>query len=140
MACNWCGLKGDLLLCSRCNNVFYCSEQHQRADFEQHQNNCTEGEIRHICMNDKLVTVLEGRMFMFYFVEKFHEHRRINISRGLEIIQFHSTNTQVDGGILQYACLRPIERVGQCIEEIVEEFGKPKRVEKLVVNVIHLLN
>uniref|UniRef100_A0A224XSA2 hypoxia-inducible factor-proline dioxygenase n=1 Tax=Panstrongylus lignarius TaxID=156445 RepID=A0A224XSA2_9HEMI len=38
--CAQCGQKNNLLICSRCRSVYYCSKEHQSKDWEKHKPNC----------------------------------------------------------------------------------------------------
>lgn len=39
-ACNVCSQSGQLKMCSRCKNVYYCSRDHQIADWSAHKLKC----------------------------------------------------------------------------------------------------
>ncbi|XP_041740369.2 egl nine homolog 1-like [Coregonus clupeaformis] len=42
--CELCGKMENLLKCGRCRNSFYCSKEHQKADWKKHKQFCKEAE------------------------------------------------------------------------------------------------
>uniref|UniRef100_A0A3P8YM28 hypoxia-inducible factor-proline dioxygenase n=1 Tax=Esox lucius TaxID=8010 RepID=A0A3P8YM28_ESOLU len=42
--CELCGKMENLLKCGRCRNSFYCSKEHQKADWNKHKQVCKEAE------------------------------------------------------------------------------------------------
>ncbi|KAL1006160.1 hypothetical protein UPYG_G00068670 [Umbra pygmaea] len=42
--CELCGKMENLLKCGRCRNSFYCSKEHQKADWKKHKQVCKEAE------------------------------------------------------------------------------------------------
>lgn len=42
--CKVCGKRGDLKKCTRCNKIYYCSEECQKLDFKQHKKICQESD------------------------------------------------------------------------------------------------
>lgn len=38
--CAVCGISGQLLRCSRCKNILYCSSEHQKLDWKRHKKQC----------------------------------------------------------------------------------------------------
>lgn len=43
--CEKCGAFNNLLICSRCKGVYYCSKEHQTSDWKNHKPHCTNVNI-----------------------------------------------------------------------------------------------
>lgn len=44
--CENCGSRNKLMICSRCRRVYYCSKEHQVADWKRHKKQCTATEAK----------------------------------------------------------------------------------------------
>lgn len=43
--CEQCGAVKNLMICSRCKKVYYCSKEHQTTDWRNHRRRCTKQSV-----------------------------------------------------------------------------------------------
>lgn len=58
--CTVCGLDDQLLRCSRCKLVYYCSKEHQRLDWKKHKISCCQLKTTSADDNGSPTTVTNG--------------------------------------------------------------------------------